>query len=69
MKKYEAGSIRSMEMYEFDNTLYMIMDDGVQFRVNLYYLSDEDIDGLKTIEDYYEIPEVFDRLMKLAVAI
>ena len=67
--KYNASDVMSMEMYEFDNTLYMIMNDGVQFRVNLYYLSDEDIDGLKTIEDYHEIPEVFDRLMKLAVAI
>lgn len=67
--KYNASDVMSMEMYEFDNTLYMIMNDGVQFRVNLYYLSDEDITGLKTIEDYHEIPEVFDRLMKLAVAI
>ena len=65
--KYEVGSVMFMEMNEFDNTLYMTMCDMVKLKVDLHQLPDEDVNGLKTIEDYHETPEVFERLMKFAV--
>ena len=45
---------------------YIAMEDGAKFEVNLYKLSDEDIEGLKTVEGYDEDPEIFERLMKVA---
>lgn len=63
MKKYTVNMVNSVEMDEANNKFYIAMDDGAKFEVNLYKLSDEDIEGLKTVEGYDEDPEVFERLM------
>ena len=63
MKKYTVNMVNSVEMDEANNKFYIAMDDGAKFEVNLYRLSDEDIEGLKTVEGYNEDPEVFERLM------
>ncbi len=65
--KYTVDMVNSVEMSEVDNKFYMIMDDRVTLVVDMYQLSDEDIEGLKTIEGYDESPEVFERLMKAVV--
>ena len=67
MKKYTVEMVNSVEMSEVDNKFYMMMDDRVTLVVDMYQLSDEDIEGLKTIEGYDESPEVFERLMKAVV--
>ena len=66
MKKYTVNMLNSVEMDEASNKFYIAMEDGAQFEVNLYKLSDEDIEGLKTVEGYDEDPEIFERLMKVA---
>ena len=63
MKKYTVNMVNSVEMDEASNKFYIAMEDGAKFEVNLYRLSDEDIEGLKTVEGYDEDPEVFERLM------
>ena len=65
--KYTVNSVNTVEMDEVDNKFYMTMDDKVTLVVDMYQLSDEDIEGLKTIEGYDESPEVFERLMKAVV--
>ena len=65
--KYTVNSVNTVEMSEVDNKFYMMMDDRVTLVVDMYQLSDEDIEGLKTIEGYDESPEVFERLMKAVV--
>ena len=65
--KYTVNSVNTVEMAEVDNKFYMTMDDKVTLVVDMYQLSDEDIEGLKTIEGYDESPEVFERLMKAVV--
>ena len=67
MKKDTVEMVNSVEMSEVDNKFYMMMDDRVTLVVDMYQLSDEDIEGLKTIEGYDESPEVFERLMKAVV--
>lgn len=67
MKKYTVNMVNSVEMSEVDNKFYMMMDDRVTLVVDMYRLSDEDIEGLKTIEGYDESPEVFERLMNAVV--
>lgn len=67
MKKYTVNMVNSVEMSEVDNKFYMMMDDRVTLVVDMYRLSDEDIEGLKTIEGYDENPEVFERLMNAVV--
>ena len=67
MKKYTVNMVNSVEMSEVDNKFYMMMDDRVTLVVDMYRLSDEDIEGLKTIEGYDESPEVFKRLMRAVV--
>nr|DAN19842.1 MAG TPA: hypothetical protein [Caudoviricetes sp.] len=66
MKKYTVNMVNSVEMDEASNKFYIAMEDGTKFEVNLYKLSDEDIEGLKTVEGYDEDPEIFERLMKVA---
>ena len=66
MKKYTVNMVNSVEMDEASKKFYIAMDDGVKFEVNLCKLSDEDIEGLKTVEGYDEDPEVFERLMEVA---
>ena len=66
MKKYTVNMVNSVEMNEFDNKFYIAMDDGAKFEVDLYKLSDGDVEGLKTVEGYDENPEVFERLMEVA---
>ena len=66
MKKYTVNMLNSVEMDEASNKFYIAMEDGAKFEVNLYKLSDEDIEGLKTVEGYDEDPEIFERLMKVA---
>jgi hypothetical protein len=66
MKKYTVNMVNSVEMDEASNKFYIAMEDGAKFEVNLYKLSDEDIEGLKTVEGYDEDPEIFERLMKVA---
>ena len=61
--KYTVNMVNSVEMDEANNKFYIAMDDGAKFEVNLYKLSDEDVEGLKTVEGYDEKPEVFERLM------
>ena len=63
MKKYTVNMVNSVEMDEASNKFYIAMEDGAKFEVNLYKLSDEDIEGLKTVEGYDEDLEVFERLM------
>lgn len=65
--KYTVNSVNTVEMSEVDNKFYMMMDDRVTLVVDMYQLSDEDIEGLKTIEGYDESPEVFERLMNAVV--
>lgn len=65
--KYTVNSVNTVEMSEVDNKFYMTMDDRVTLVVDMYQLSDEDIEGLKKIEGYDESPEVFERLMKAVV--
>nr|DAU78535.1 MAG TPA: hypothetical protein [Caudoviricetes sp.] len=67
MKKYTVNMVNSVEMSEVDNKFYMMMDDRVTLVVDMYRLSDEDIEGLKTVEGYDENPEVFERLMNAVV--
>nr|DAO71904.1 MAG TPA: hypothetical protein [Caudoviricetes sp.] len=67
MKKYTVNMVNSVEMSEVDNKFYMMMDDRATLVVDMYRLSDEDIEGLKTIEGYDESPEVFERLMNAVV--
>ena len=67
MKKYTVNMVNSVEMSEVDNKFYMMMDDRVTLVVDMYRLSDEDIEGLKTVEGYDESPEVFERLMNAVV--
>ena len=67
MKKYTVNMVNSVEMSEVDNKFYMMMDDRVTLVVDMYQLSDEDIEGLKTVEGYDENPEVFERLMNAVV--
>jgi len=67
MKKYTVNMVNSVEMSEADNKFYMMMDDRVTLVVDMYRLSDEDIEGLKTIEGYDESPEVFERLINAVV--
>ena len=52
MKKYTVNMVNSVEMSEVDNKFYMMMDDRVTLVVDMYRLSDEDIEGLKTVEGY-----------------
>ena len=66
MKKYTVNMVNSVEMDEASNKFYIAMEDGAKFEVNLYKLSDEDIEGLKTVEGYDEDPEIVERLMKVA---
>jgi hypothetical protein len=66
MKKYTVNMVNSVEMDEASNKFYIAMEDGAKFEVNLYKLSDEGIEGLKTVEGYDEDPEIFERLMKVA---
>lgn len=66
MKKCTVNMVNSVEMDEASNKFYIAMEDGAKFEVNLYKLSDEDIEGLKTVEGYDEDPEIFERLMKVA---
>lgn len=66
MKKYTVNMVNSVEMDEASNKFYIAMEDGAKFEVNLHKLSDEDIEGLKTVEGYDEDPEIFERLMKVA---
>lgn len=66
MKKYTVNMVNSVEMDEANNKFYIAMDDGAKFEVNLYRLSDEDIEGLKTVEGYDEDSGVFERLMEVA---
>ena len=66
MKKYTVNMVNSVEMDQASNKFYIAMEDGAKFEVNLYKLSDEDIEGLKTVEGYDEDPEIFERLMKVA---
>lgn len=66
MKKYTVNMVNSVEMDEANNKFYIAMDDGAKFELNLYKLSDEDIEGLKIVEGYDEDPEVFERLMEVA---
>ena len=65
--KYTVNTVNSVEMDEIGNKFYMRMDDRVTLVVDMYQLSDEDIEKLKTIEGYDESPEVFERLMKAVV--
>lgn len=67
MKKYTVNMVNSVEMSEVDNKFYMMMDDRVTLVVDMYRLSDEDIEGLKTIEGYDESPEVFQRLLDAVI--
>lgn len=66
MKKYTVNMVNSVEIDKANNKFYIAMDDGAKFEVNLCELSDEDVEGLKTVEGYDEIPEVFERLMEVA---
>lgn len=65
--KYTVNMVNSVEMSEVDNKFYMIMDDRVTLVVDMYQLSDEDVNNLKTIEGYDENPEVFERLLNAVV--
>ena len=67
MKKYSVKEVMSVEMNEVDSIFYMTMNDGVTLKINMYWLSDEDIKGLKNIEGYDESPEVFERLMNAVI--
>ena len=66
MKEYTVENVVYVEMDEANNKFFIEMDDGAKFDVNLYGISDEDIEGLKTVEGYDEDPEVFERLMEAA---
>nr|DAT95155.1 MAG TPA: hypothetical protein [Caudoviricetes sp.] len=65
--KYTVNMVNSVEMSEVDNKFYMMMDDRVTLVVDMYQLSDEDVNNLKTIEGYDENPEVFKRLLNAVV--
>lgn len=65
-EKYELYNYTYGEMDLDNHKLFMMMDDGAKFDVNLYGISDEDVEGLKTVEGYDEDPEVFQRLMEVA---
>lgn len=65
--KYTVNMVNSVEMSEVDNKFYMMMDDRVTLVVDMYQLSDEDVNNLKTIEGYDENPEVFERLLNAVV--
>ena len=67
MKKYTVNMVNSVEMNEIDNRFFMTMTDGTTLVVNMYRLSDDDVEGLKTVEGYDENPEVFERLMDAVV--
>ena len=66
MKKYTVENVVYVEMDEASHIFFIEMDDGAKFDVNLYGISDEDVEGLKTVEGYDEDPEVFQRLMEVA---
>ena len=65
--KYTVNMVNSVEMSEVDNKFYMMRDDRVTLVVDMYQLSDEDVNNLKTIEGYDENPEVFKRLLNAVV--
>ena len=66
-EKYELYNYTYGEMDLDNHKLFMMMDDGAEFDVSLYELSDEDIEGLMTVEDYDMNEDVFERLMEVAV--
>lgn len=66
-KKYEVCDYVWSELDLVNNSLFMMMNDGAKFDVSLYELSDADIEGLMTDEDYDMNEEVFKRLMWFAV--
>ena len=65
-EKYELYNYTYGEMDLDNHKLFMMMDDGAKFDVSLYELSDEDIEGLMTVEDYDMNEDVFERLMEVA---
>ena len=65
-EKYELYNYTYGEMDLDNHKLFMMMDDGTKFDVSLYELSDEDIEGLMTVEDYDMNEDVFERLMEVA---
>lgn len=65
-KKYEVCDYAWSELDLVNRSLFMEMNDGAKFDVSLYELSDDDVKGLMTIEDYDMNEEVFKRLMFFA---
>lgn len=55
-----------VEMNDFDNKLYLGFDNDTQYEVPTYLLNDEDYHKLKTVFDYIDNEEVFNRIFKLA---
>ncbi len=66
-KKYELHDYTYGEMDLDNHKLFMMMSDGAKFDVSLYELSDDDVEGLMTVEDYDMDEKVFNRLMRFAV--
>lgn len=66
-KEYEVYDYVYGELDLDNHKLFMMMSDGVGFDVSLYELSDNDIEGLMTDEDYDKNEEVFKRIMWFAV--
>ena len=66
-KKYEVCDYVWGEMDLDNHKLFMMMSDGAKFDVSLYELSDDDVEGLMTVEDYDMDEKVFNRRMRFAV--
>jgi len=66
-EKYTRWDVSWTEADEANNKIFIDMFDGTIFEVNMYELSDEDKKGLDTKEDYLDDPEVFERIMEVAV--
>lgn len=67
MNKYEVCDYVWSELDLVNRNLFMEMNDGAKFDVSLNELSDDDVKGLMTDEDYDMNEEVFKRLMWFAV--
>lgn len=67
MNKYEVCDYLWSELDLVKRSLFMEMNDGAKFDVSLNELSDDDVKGLMTDEDYDMNEEVFKRLMWFAV--
>ena len=63
MKKYTVYNYLYGEMDTPSHKMFLLMDDGVKFDVDLYKLSYEDREGLEEIEGYDENEAVFEIML------